>query len=82
MSESQREDEDRLLATISECTGGIVTGFVVAAEYIDEDGDRCIFGCTLTDQKAHTSLGLIAWADAIERAELVQWRRIDDEDED
>lgn len=60
------EEADVLLATISRVTGGMVTGFVLVAEFTDPEGERRIYGNTLNGQQSHSSLGLLGYGVAVE----------------
>lgn len=62
------DDSAKLLEVISACTGGLVTGFVVVASFLDSDGDQRIYGNTLDDQRCHTTLGLLSYGLAVETA--------------
>lgn len=69
----EHSTSNRLLQVISECVAevdpegaGIVTGFVVIASYMTAEGERNIFSDTAVDQRNHETLGLLAWATAVE----------------
>ena len=54
---------------------GIVTGFVLVAEFTDEDGDARIICDSMTDQRCHRSMGLLAFGMAVEEARAQDsWR--------
>ncbi len=61
------EDDDRILGLLSELTGGIVTGFVVVAEFTDVDGEGRLYGNSLRNQRSHTTLGLLEYGATVER---------------
>lgn len=63
---SPEESSDRLLRAVSECVDGVVTGFVVMASFMDDDGDRRIYCDTMQDQRCHESLGLLSYGLAVE----------------
>ncbi len=73
------ESSDRLLKAITECVGGIVTGFVVMASFMDDDGDRRIFSHTMQDQRCHETLGLLGYGTAVESLRAA--RSVLDDDE-
>lgn len=76
-----RNDEERMiLDALTEWVGGIVTSFVIVAEFVDGEGDRCITGRTMPGQPYHTSLGLLAWAETFEREAIADARRLHSED--
>jgi hypothetical protein len=60
------ESSDHLLKAITECVGGVVTGFVVMASFMDDDGDRRIFSDTMQDQRCHETIGLLGFGLAVE----------------
>jgi hypothetical protein len=45
----------------------MVTGYVVLAEWIDDDGDGQFFGAALKDQTASRSIGMIVYGEEHER---------------
>lgn len=52
--------------------GGIVTAFVVIAEYVDADGDVCLWADSMRDQRSNRSMGLLEWGLTVERARVTQ----------
>lgn len=72
------QEADHLLAAITECTGGVVTGYVVVASFIDEDGDQRIYGNTMDDQRCHASLGLLSYGLAVEQGRAQSFHDYDD----
>lgn len=58
---------------------GIVTGFVVIAEFTDEDGDARIICDSMSNQRCHRSMGLLSFGLAVEEARVQDSSR---EDED
>lgn len=47
---------------------GMVTGFIVVAEFVDDDGDIRLWADTMADQRSHRSMGLLEWGLTVERA--------------
>lgn len=59
----------------------MVTRFVVIADATDEDGDRVLAMNAGVDQRAADTLGLLAFADTVERARVGrEWLDADDDD--
>lgn len=74
------ETSDRLLKAVTECIGsGVVTGFVLVASFMDDDGDRRIYGETMQDQRCHETLGLLSYGLAVENRRAAQVLDEDDE---
>lgn len=66
MNSDHGDPNDALInALASEC-GGVVTGFVLVATFIDDEGDRRIWTDTMRGQLCHETIGLLGWAHAIE----------------
>lgn len=40
---------------------GMVTGYILLAEYIDDDGDPCWYTSHPGDQRLSTSIGQVEW---------------------
>lgn len=57
----------------------VVTSFVAVASFMDEHGERHIYSNTMEDQRCHESLGLLAFATAIENDRAVSQRPLDDD---
>lgn len=57
---------DRILAALQEHAaengGGLVTGFLCVANFVDLDGDNCLGFATLDSQATPMSLGLVEYA--------------------
>jgi hypothetical protein len=68
---SPDDSSDHLLKAISECVDGMVTSFVMVCSFVDEDGNLRIYADTLDDQRCHVSLGLLAFATAVENKRAV-----------
>lgn len=66
------ESSDRLLRAVTECVGGVITGFVVVASFMDEDGDRRIYSDTMQDQRCHETIGLLGFGLAVEEGRAVR----------
>jgi hypothetical protein len=59
------------VAATDETNGAVVvTGFVVVASFMD-DGGRSIFSDTLDEQRCHETLGLLAFATAMENHRVI-----------
>lgn len=67
-------DEDRNGA------GVVVTSFVVIGSFIDAEGDRHIYSNTMDGQRCHETLGLLAFAQAVEADHAVGQRSLGDDD--
>lgn len=62
-----------LLNALSECWPGIViTGFVVIANGMDDDGDHRTYTDTFEDQTAPRTLGMLEAGCAIEKERIVR----------
>jgi hypothetical protein len=72
VSLTPEESSDRLLKAITECVGGMVTGFVVMASFMDDDGDRRIYSDTMQDQRCHETIGLLGFGIAVENERAVR----------
>lgn len=70
MKGSTGDEDGSLLDAITAQVDGLVTGFVVLAEFIGPDGDERIYCDTMTDQRAHRTLGLLEFARAIEQRKV------------
>lgn len=74
------EDADVLLDAISralaesdDVEGSVfVTAYVVLAAFTDTDGEQAVFTATADNQRAHESLGLLAFATATENARVMR----------
>ena len=57
-----------------ECPDEIVavSSYIVAAEWIDKDGEKQLFFDSMEDQRRVTSLGLLAMMDATERGRIAK----------
>lgn len=66
------DESGDLLNALSAVTVGMVTAFVVIAEYVDADGDVCLWSDTMTDQRAHRTIGLLEFGSAVERARITR----------
>lgn len=62
-----QEEQNAMLNAIAPLVPGIVTSFILLAEFVDDEGDKNIFASTMVDQRAHVTLGLLAFGDAVER---------------
>ena len=40
---------------------GMVTGYIMVAEYVDDDGDACYFWAAPGEQRLMTSIGQVEW---------------------
>lgn len=78
MSLGPEESSDRLLKAITECVGGVVTGFVVMASFMDAEGERRIYGDTMQDQRCHETLGLLSYGMAVENRRAADFPDADD----
>lgn len=58
---------DALLDALSKEIVGTITGYVVVACYLDTEGDYRIWTDLLDDQRCHATLGLLDFAQAVER---------------
>lgn len=58
----------------------MVASFVVIAEVIDGEGERHVIGNTAEDQRAMTTLGLLAWAEIAQRERIAQQFREEHDD--
>lgn len=67
MTGQMRGDETgALLGALAADTGGIVTGFVVLATFLGQDGEERVYFDTMAGQRATATLGLLSAATAIE----------------
>lgn len=66
---TQATDPTNLIAQLVEGLdpGAMVTKYVLVAEVIDTDGDQCIWMNTHSDANAWDTLGLLAYATAVEQ---------------
>lgn len=65
---------DPILDAIGSQVDGMVTGYVVIASFLDETGDSRIFSDALENQRCHQTLGLLSFAEAIEKRRAAkQW---------
>lgn len=73
-------DSDRTLDILAgSVPDGIVTGYVLVAEYTDEDGDQRIIADVMENQRCHRTLGLLSFAIAIEQQKAARsWLDEDD----
>lgn len=75
------DPEDALIDCLSEQIEGFVTGFVLVATYNDTDGESRIWTDTMRDQRCHQTMGLLAWASAVEAGRAQDtWREDREED--
>lgn len=79
------DTSDEIMETLGRCiaadsVGGIVTGFVVMATFVDADGDRRIYCNTARDMRCHETLGLLQYGLAVESERAA--RTVLDEDDD
>ena len=72
---------ERVLDLVAESVEGIVTGYVLIAEYTDVDGDQRIIADIMEDQRCHRTLGLLSFAAAIENEKAARSWLDDDEEE-
>lgn len=65
---AEADGSDLILDAIAgqEQVAGLVIGYVVVATFLDADGESRIFSDTFENQKCHQTLGLLAFATAIE----------------
>lgn len=77
--------DDLLSAITADITegeaGAVVTSFLVVGSFMDETGDRNIYSNVMDGQRCHESLGLLAFATAIEADRAVRQRHGDDDDD-
>lgn len=76
---SDGDPTGELLDVLSNQIDGLITGFVVVAEYIDRDGDVGIWSDTYTGQRAHRTLGLLEFGRTVERHRIDKVWDEDDE---
>ncbi len=67
MMSEEHPDQEKLLNTLSDLVPGMVTKFVIIAEFVDSNGERNLYGLTMQDQRSYETLGLLAYGDAVER---------------
>ena len=64
---------------------GMVTGYVLLAEYIDDDGDHCWYLSHPEDQRLSTSIGQVEWMNIMLRKNANDFLEtiaiLDDEDD-
>ncbi len=65
MKGARGDSEGVLLDALSAEVDGLITGFVVIAEFVDGDGDERIYCDTMTNQRAHRTLGLLKFGMAV-----------------
>lgn len=89
VDDEQKEKDERLrrvvLERLSEALsevepGAIVTRYAAVVEFLDKDGERYTWMLAPPDSRAQDSLGLLGYADAIERAGVVRAALQQDED--
>jgi len=60
-------------------TGAVVTGFIVVASYVDQNGDRHAFGASNEGAHPHEVMGLLSYALAVEQQSVSRWTCEEDE---
>lgn len=50
----------------------IVTGFVVLAEFLNDQGERSLWCDTFEDQRTHQTLGLLAYGTAVHNRQAAE----------
>lgn len=71
-SDENGDPTGEILNVLSDQVEGLITGFVVVAEYMDTDGEVGIWCDTYRGQRAHRSLGLLEFAQTVERRRIEQ----------
>lgn len=72
MRDEQGDPDEAFLNTLQEqIGGGIVTGFVVIAEFSTSDGDQSLYCDTMTGQRTHRTMGLLQFGLAVENRKAV-----------
>lgn len=78
----ERGDPDEaFLDVLQDQIDGMVTGFVVLAEFTDQDGDQRLYCDTMTGQRTHRTMGLLQFGLAIENRRAADAWSSDDESE-
>ena len=65
------EGEDATREFMEALVPGFLTGYVIFATFVDEDGETCYWGDTLQGQTAIQSLGMAEAMITIEKARIV-----------
>lgn len=68
--------QQALAENLAEQGGGMVTGFYLVADVIDDEGGHGWLYATAPDQPLQQSIGLVEWARDCCRYE--QWRHLED----
>lgn len=64
--------DEAVLAMLQEHLGGFITGYLLVAEYVTDEGGRMVTWETGPDQSLVQSLGLVQWLEAAVQRELIQ----------
>lgn len=73
------DSEGVFLDALSKEVDGLVTGFVVLAEFVDADGDERIYCNTMSNQRAHRTMGLLSLGMAVEKRRVADAWAADEE---
>ena len=73
------DSEGVFLDALSKEVDGLVTGFVVLAEFVDADGDERIYCNTMSNQRAHRTMGLLSFGMAVEKRRVADAWAADEE---
>lgn len=80
MKDEHGDPDDAFLNVLQDEIGdGMVTGFVVIAEFTDAEGDQRLYCDTLNGQRTHRTMGLLSFGMAVENEKAQQAWREDDE---
>lgn len=82
MSDREERREKVLAGVIDALSGlnGMLTGFVVAATFIDPEGQQRIYVDSGDEQPLTVTLGILEGMAAVERAKIVQMYYADDDE--
>lgn len=81
MKSEHGDPDEAFLNVLQQQIGeGMVTGFVVIAEYTDADGDQLLYCDTFSGQRAHRTMGLLQFGLAVENEKAATAWLEDDDD--